>query len=40
MNVKATNRINTITIGGIGGGGTVGVGVTLNALVVHNNAQA
>ena len=27
-------------IGGIGGGGTVGVGVSLNALVVHNKAQA
>ena len=41
VNVLATNRINTIdVIGGIGGGGTVGVGVTLNALVVHNNAQA
>ena len=41
MDVIAANEINTIdVIGGIGGGGTVGVGVTLNALVVHNNAQA
>ena len=41
VDVIAANEINTIdVIGGIGGGGTVGVGVTLNALVVHNNAQA
>ncbi|MDC1135924.1 hypothetical protein OAT45_04360 [Alphaproteobacteria bacterium] len=41
VDVIAANQINTIdVIGGIGGGGTVGVGVTLNALVVHNNAQA
>ena len=41
VDVAAVNRINTIdVIGGVGGGGTVGVGVTLNALVVHNNAQA
>ena len=41
VDVVATNRINTIdVVGGIGGGGTVGVGVTLNALVIHNNAQA
>ncbi len=41
MDVLATNQINTIdVIGGVGGGGTVGVGVTLNALVIHNNAQA
>ncbi|EHI49802.1 hemolysin-type calcium-binding region [SAR116 cluster alpha proteobacterium HIMB100] len=41
VNVAAVNRINTIdVVGGIGGGGTVGVGVTLNALVVYNNAQA
>ncbi len=41
VNVAAVNRINTIdVIGGVGGGGTVGVGVTLNALVVYNNAQA
>ena len=39
--VRATNRVTTIdVIGGIGGGGTVGVGVSLNALVVHNKAQA
>ncbi|MGC6439628.1 MAG: leukotoxin LktA family filamentous adhesin [Candidatus Puniceispirillaceae bacterium] len=39
--VRATNSITTIdVIGGIGGGGTVGVGVSLNALVVHNKAQA
>ncbi len=41
VDVVATNRINTIdVVGGVGGGGTVGVGVTLNALVIHNNAQA
>ena len=41
VTVDATNRITTIdVIGGIGGGGTVGVGVSLNALVVHNKAQA
>ena len=39
--VRATNSVTTIdVIGGIGGGGTVGVGVSLNALVVHNKAQA
>ena len=39
--VKARNEVTTIDVtGGIGGGGTVGVGVTLNALVVHNKAQA
>ena len=39
--VRATNDVKTIDVtGGIGGGGTVGVGVTLNALVVHNKAQA
>mgnify|MGYP000291077933 CR=1 FL=1 len=39
--VRATNAVTTIdVIGGIGGGGTVGVGVSLNALVVHNKAQA
>ena len=41
VTVRATNSVTTIdVIGGIGGGGTVGVGVSLNALVVHNKAQA
>ena len=39
--VTARNDVTTIDVtGGIGGGGAVGVGVTLNALVVHNKAQA
>ena len=39
--VSASNDVTTIDVtGGIGGGGTVGVGVTLNALTVHNKAQA
>ncbi|MGC6512260.1 MAG: leukotoxin LktA family filamentous adhesin [Parvibaculales bacterium] len=41
VTVRADNTVNTIdVVGGIGGGGTVGVGVSLNALVVQNNAQA
>ncbi|MGC6476026.1 MAG: leukotoxin LktA family filamentous adhesin, partial [Parvibaculales bacterium] len=41
VDVEALNRVTTIdVVGGIAGGGTVGVGVSLNALVVHNNAQA
>ena len=39
--MRATNSVTTIDVtGGIGGGGTVGVGISLNALVVHNKAQA
>ena len=41
VSVRADNTVSTIdVVGGIGGGGTVGVGVSLNALVVQNNAQA
>ena len=39
--VRASNVINAIdVIGGIGGGGTVGVGASISALVLHNRAEA
>ena len=39
--VRASNTINAIdVIGGIGGGGTVGVGASISALVLHNRAEA